>query len=83
MLEFEDGKIEQQQNICRYYPSNNGGSLVKIMPALPGKEEDGDRRLGIEVGWKVKTCNNMQDFDGDINFEYYVDEATKLVIQCP
>lgn len=81
VLEFEDGRVEQQQNICRYYPSNNGGSLVKIMPALPGKEEDGDRRLGIEVGWKVKTCNNMQDFDADINFEYYVAEATKLVIQ--
>jgi hypothetical protein len=80
VLEFEDGRVEKQQNICRYYPSNHGGSLIKIMPALEGKEEDGERRLGIEVGWKVKTCNDMVNFDGDINFEYYIAEAAKLVI---
>lgn len=30
----EDGTEEQLQNICRYYISKTGGSLVKIMPPL-------------------------------------------------
>ena len=80
MLEYEDGRVVAQQNICRYYPSKNGGKLIKLMPALEGKEDDGDRRLGIDTAWNVKTCNNMKDFDGDIDFDYYVQEAEKLVI---
>ena len=80
VLEYEDGRVVPQQNICRYYPSKNGGKLIKLMPALEGKEDDGDRRLGIDTAWNVKTCNNMKDFDSDIDFDYYVQEAEKLVI---
>lgn len=79
IMVMEDGTEIEQQRICRYYPSKQGGSLVKIMPALEGKEED--RRLSIESQWKVKTCNNMKDFDGDVDLEYYVKEAEKLVIK--
>ena len=49
------------------------------MKPLEGSTED--RRFDIESSWLVKTCNNMKDFDGDINFDYYVQEAQKLVIQ--
>ena len=73
----EEGDVPQQ-NICRYYPSKNGGKLVKIMPPLPGDTED--RRLSIESAWKVKTCNNILDFDGDIDYEYYIAEAKKLIV---
>lgn len=79
VLVMPDGSEVKQQNTCRYYVSNTGGKLVKLMPALEGKEEDGDRRLSIDAAYTVKTCNNMKDFDGDINFEYYVSEAKKLV----
>lgn len=74
-----DGSEIKQQNTCRYYVSNSGGKLVKLMPALEDKEEGGDRRLSIDAAYTVKTCNNIKDFDGDINFEYYVSEAKKLV----
>ena len=78
ILQYDD-REELQQNICRYYISNNGGKLIKIMPAL---EEGGEeRRLSIDSEWKVKTCNNMLDFDGDINYNYYISEAKKLVIE--
>lgn len=78
VLNFEDGSDVEQQRICRYYPSMSGGKLVKIMKPL---EEGGEyRRLGIDTAWTVKTCNNMQDFEGDINFDYYVTEAEKLLI---
>lgn len=79
-LEYEDGTKVQQQRICRYYPSENGGHLVKVMPAIAGKEEAGPRNLSLDANWKVKTCNNMQDFDGDINLLYYAEEAKKLIV---
>lgn len=80
VLVSEDGTEVEQQRICRYYPSKNGGKLVKLMKALPDSEDRSDRRLSIDSQWKVKTCNNMKDFDGDIDFDYYVQEAEKLVI---
>lgn len=77
-LVLERNGIEiPQQNICRYYVSEDGGALVKIMPPLEGKEDE--RRIGIETGWNVKTCNNSDLFAWDINYEYYVQEARKLV----
>jgi len=75
---MDDGTEIPQQNICRYYISKNGGTLIKVMPPLPGTTEE--RRIGLEVGWKVKTCNNIKDYDGDVNIDYYVQEAEKLVI---
>lgn len=67
------------QNICRYYPSVDGGKLIKIMPALPGKELEGDRRLSIDKEWKVTPCNKMSDFKWGVNYDYYIDEAQKLI----
>jgi hypothetical protein len=78
VLVTEDGQDIEQQRICRYYPAKNGHKLVKIMKPLEGKEED--RRLGIEAAWNIKTCNNMKDFDPDIEFDYYVQEAQKLIL---
>ena len=67
------------QNICRYYPCKDGGKLVKIMPPL---EEGGElRRMGIDTSWNVLPCNNMDNFDIDkIDIDYYVEEASKLLI---
>lgn len=67
------------QNICRYYPCKDGGKLVKIMPPL---EEGGElRRMGIDTSWNVIPCNNIDNFDIDkIDIDYYVEEATKLLI---
>lgn len=67
------------QNICRYYPSVDGGKLIKIMPALPGKEIEGERRLSIDKEWKVTPCNKMSDFKWGVNYDYYIDEAQKLI----
>ena len=74
-----EGKDIDQQRICRYYPSKHGYKMVKIMKPLEGNIEE--RRLSIESAWLVKTCNHMKDFDGDIDFDYYVAESEKLVIQ--
>lgn len=75
---YEDGKEVQQQNICRYYPSESGGKLVKLMPGL--KQGDDWRRLGLDTEWTVETCNNIKEFDwSKLNYDYYITEAQKLV----
>jgi len=79
MLVMEDGTEIQQQNICRYYACKDGGKLVKIMPALIEGGED--RRLSINSSWNVKTCNNIKDFGNDIDYNYYIAEAKKLVVE--
>jgi len=73
----EDGEDQPLQNITRYYVSNDGVELVKIMPPLEGQENE--RRIGVQSGWKVTPCNNIKNYKGDINYEYYVKEARKLV----
>lgn len=78
VLRYEDSKEVPQQNICRYYPSKSGGKLIKIMPPLEVGQPD--RELGIDTQYTVKTCNNMKDFDGDLDFDYYVKEARKLIV---
>src|SRR5690554_1976788 len=110
----DDGIIEEQQlqNICRYYVSNDGVTLTKVMPPLPGKEKEvgvyekdgkrqyattptaanklernewvkvdtiNERRIGINTGQKVTICNNIKDYKGDINYQWYIDQARKLV----
>lgn len=76
----DDGYIIEDkplQNICRYYISKNGGKLIKIMPPLPDKVDE--REIGIDKSWNVKICNRIKDYDGDIDFDYYIQEAKKLV----
>ena len=73
------GVVEPLQNICRYYVSKQGGSLVKIMPPL-AKKPGVERRIGVCVGWAVRPCNELTGVQGvDINMEYYITEAEKLV----
>lgn len=73
----DEGNDIPQQNICRYYPAVGGGSLIKIMPPLA--KGDPDRRLGIDTEWKVKTCNDIDSFDWDLNYDYYISAAQKLI----
>ena len=75
-LEFEETKL---QNICRYYACKEGGKLVKVMPPLEGSTEF--RRIGIDTEWNVKTCNNIEAFRWDVDYDYYITEAKKLVIE--
>lgn len=86
VLVMPDGTEVKQQNVCRYYVSNEGGKLVKIMPPL---EEGGEeRRLSIEAAWTIQPCNNLRpilanplDIRRSINVDYYATEAEKLVIR--
>ena len=78
-----EGNDTQIQNVSRYYISCLGHDLVKLMPPTPSQVKKGktdDRRIGIDVGWKVTVCNDISHCNpDDINFDYYVHEAEKLV----
>lgn len=75
VMETPEGDVEQQ-NICRFYRSKNGGKLIKIMPPLAGETED--RRIKVAGAEAVKTCNDVLDFDWDIDYDFYIAEALKL-----
>jgi len=113
----DNGVDHQTQNICRYYISDKGMDLIKVMPPVTSTKEEQvwvnhelldevvissktdiakyekkgytfshtvetpcpDRRLGIEAGWKCKVTNDMDNFDWDINYLYYIERAWKLI----
>jgi len=66
------------ENVQRYYVSTSGVALVKIMPPL-AKKPGIYRRIGIDVGWQVATCNDLADVKLPINYDYYIQRAKKLV----
>lgn len=68
---------EEQQRICRYYPSVQGGKLIKVMKPLKAGGEE--RFMSMEANYDVKTCNNMSKFNWDVDYSYYVKEANKLL----
>lgn len=109
----------QQQNICRYYISDEGQQLVKIMPPIEkykmmktyvddqgenhypkNKTEENkcikagynfigetnveqpERRFRINNGYNVQICNDIKMYNGNINYQYYMDEAMKLISLC-
>ncbi len=65
------------RNITRYYVSNEGGYLIKIMPPLP-KKPDKEREIAVNKGWKVIVHDVIAPLE-DINYDFYVGEAEKLV----
>jgi len=80
VMVMADNSEVQHQNVCRFYACNAGGELVKIMP--PVSEGAEERRIGVAAGWPMWVCNNIKDFTWkDVDYNYYIDCAKKLVIQ--
>lgn len=78
LIQDDYGNLTEIQGTSRVYVSNEGYALIKEMPPTP-KKPDVVRHIGIGVGWKHKVCNDMKDFCGDINYDYYIEEARKIV----
>lgn len=67
------------QRVTRYHIALDGHELFKVMPPLRGKSEP--RRMAINKGWKVRVCDDMSWFHpSTLNYDWYVQEAEKLVI---
>jgi DNA polymerase elongation subunit (family B) len=80
VFQNSDGTHELLQNTIRCYPSKNGKKLLKIMPPLPQTGKTEERILSLEKDWKLKQCNNINEYDSDVDLEYYFKEAQKLIV---
>lgn len=80
---FEPDAGEWLQKMTRYYMAKNGSPLQMIHAAAPAsKEKRKHRIIGKHVGWNVAVCDDIEDFDPtNIDYEWYISEAEKLVIQ--
>ena len=84
-LILENNGVEKQlQNITRYVVTNTGGTLIKVMPPTPSQLDKNpgapDRQIRIDAGCLVTPCNDLglvRRFD--INYDYYIEQANKLV----
>jgi len=78
-IEWDNQQPQKIQNITRYYISEGGGRLFKYMPPLKGKTEW--RKIGVESGWGVQVCNDINDAGkSPVDFDYYVREVEKLCL---
>lgn len=73
------------QNTCRYYVAVRGYTLTKIMPPtanqLAANPQAPERRIKIGADYLASECNDVTKFNpANLNFQYYIDEAKKLVI---
>jgi len=48
------------------------------MPPL-AKKPDVYRRIGVNVGWQVAPCNDLKQICMPINYDYYIEQACKLI----
>ena len=79
-IEHEGQQPQQIQNITRYYIAKGGGRLFKWMPPTKTKPNEW-RKIGVESGWGVQVCNNIQDAGNlPVDFDYYVREVEKLCL---
>jgi hypothetical protein len=53
----------------------SGKYLLGVMPTPTPV----DRRIAIESGLLVRDCSNISEFENDIDYEYYINEARKIV----
>lgn len=77
LIYVKDGVTKQLENTVRYYVSQGGGDLIKVMPPMKGKTDK--RYFDVESGWMVCPCNNVKDAVLPINYDYYEAEIRKLV----
>lgn len=75
-----EGQETELQNVIRFYFNKEGGELFKYMPPLKATPSK-IRRNALQgtKGWKVKICNDIDDYEGNIDCDYYIKEAYKLI----
>jgi hypothetical protein len=76
---LETGTFERLPNMLRYYVSQYGVPLTKVMPPL-AKKPGVWRRIGVESGWKVCPCNDVRNAVLPIDYGYYIKEVEKLTL---
>ncbi len=77
-LETADGR--QLQRITRYYAATDGDEFYKIMPPLANaKDPAKERRNRVNVGWLCRECNLFEGDLTNLDYDFYISEAEKLI----
>lgn len=66
-------KVTDVQKTLRYFVSTDGGSLFKVDKLKPS------RRISYESGEKVTLFNDYFQGDYKVNYQYYINEANKMI----
>jgi hypothetical protein len=71
------------QKLTRYYIAKKGHPLQTVHKAAPAAQmRRKERIIGVNVGWNVAVCDDVNDFDpANLEHEWYIAEAEKLVIR--
>lgn len=69
---MEEVSISSKTDIAKY---EKKGFVFSHTLKIPSE----DRRFDIEAGWKVKVTNDIKDFQWDIDYQYYIEKAWKLI----
>lgn len=89
LVTVKDHEEIDQQRTIRFYFSTTGGELIKYMPPLQKEKDLAKQECREPVarrnayqgtkGMKITVCNNIDDFDGNVNYGYYIDAAEKAL----
>lgn len=83
VLNYYGGPDYQISNTVRYYVAKTGPKLTKVMPPLYHKGKTEPRRIDVESEYVIGDCTHSLNADlTNINYDYYVREAEKLVKPC-
>lgn len=74
-----DGKLISRIN--RYYASTNGYYLFKCKVDSDGKRSDYNHMLKASGVTIVNNLQELKEFPTNINYNYYIGEATKIITQ--
>lgn len=78
--EYYDSVINEIKGVTGDTDSDNVPHDERIHTKSKSKHE-ATREMGMQTGWLVTECADMKDFDwGSLNYEYYIQEAEKLVL---
>ena len=76
-LDLGDGGWWSLDRTQRYYVSETGNPMFKLMPPLKGKEEK--RVIAVQAGRLVTACNNISAAKDPVDIDWYAIEVEKLV----
>ena len=82
----KDYKVEYNgkliSRINRYYASTNGNYLFKCKVDVDGRRTDYNHMLKASGVTIVNNLNDVKEFPTNINYNYYISEANKIITQC-
>lgn len=77
VAQYSNGEVPLQRT-TRYFVAKSGPEIIKIMK---DEKKGGEKRIREQAGWQSHICDDIRQWDGaNLNYDFYIQEAKKLVI---